>query len=85
MNLTIYHRPYCHLCEEMSAALAPIASELSLSVTLVDIETDPLLEARYGLLVPVLVSQGSELCHYHLDEFAVRRFVAAKRATRSAP
>lgn len=83
MNLTLYHRPYCHLCEEMGAALAPIATELGLTVTRVDIETDAELEARYGLLIPVLVCDGSELCHYRLDEPAVRRFVAAKRATRS--
>ncbi len=84
MNLTLYHRPYCHLCEEMSVALAPIASELDLTVTEIDIETDAELEARYGLLIPVLVCDGSELCHYRLDEPAVRQFVAAKRATRSA-
>ena len=82
MNLTLYHRPYCHLCEEMSAALAPIASELGLTVTRVDIETDAKLEARYGHLIPVLVCDASELCHYRLDESAVRRFVAAKRAMR---
>ena len=83
MDLILYHRPDCHLCEEMSSALRPLATELDLMITVVDIESDPGLEERYGAWIPVLVYEGSELCHYHIDEAAIRRFVAAKKATHS--
>ena len=40
----------------------------------VDVDADPAVEQRYGQLVPVLVgSDGREVCHYVLDEAALRR------------
>jgi Glutaredoxin-like domain (DUF836) len=42
----------------------------------VDIDADPLLVARYDERVPVLVLDGVELCHYHLDEARVRSALA---------
>jgi hypothetical protein len=39
-----------------------------------DVDADPALEERYGELVPVLTRpDGSEICHYHLDEQALKR------------
>ncbi|HUW97419.1 MAG TPA: glutaredoxin family protein [Acidiferrobacter sp.] len=81
MNLIFYHRPDCHLCKEMDRALRPLAVELNLVITQIDVESDPELEERYGIQVPVLIHDGSELCHYHLDEAAIRQFVATKRGT----
>ena len=34
------------------------------AVDIVDVDDDRELEARYGELVPVLLHQGVELCHY---------------------
>ncbi|WP_297361865.1 glutaredoxin family protein [Acidiferrobacter sp.] len=82
MDIVFYHRPDCHLCEDMARALAPLAAELGLTIRAVDIESDPDLEARYGLKVPVLAHDGTEICCYRLDEGAVRQAVAAKKARR---
>ena len=39
-----------------------------------DVDADPALEERYGELVPVLTrADGSEICHYRLDEQALKR------------
>ena len=39
-----------------------------------DVDADPALEERYGELVPVLTRpDGSEICHYRLDEQALKR------------
>ena len=79
MRLTLYARSYCHLCEEMAEALAPLAAELGITVEPVDVDADPALEARYGERVPVLVdTDGEEICHYFLDGEALRRRVAVK-------
>jgi len=56
----------------MEAALAPLAGEFGASVTVVDVDSDEALEARWGELVPVLLHDGVELCHYFLDESRVR-------------
>jgi hypothetical protein len=71
MTLTLLARAYCHLCDEMRDALAPIATRHGATVTELDVDADPALEAGFGERVPVLllgaVEEGVELCHYHLD------------------
>jgi hypothetical protein len=71
-RLTLVSRRYCHLCQEMEAALLPLASEFGVVVDIVDVDADPVLEARYSEQVPVLLHQGVELCHYRLDVDKVR-------------
>jgi hypothetical protein len=79
VNLRLYGRAYCHLCTDMQAALDVLASGLGFSVDYVDVDADPALEARYGELVPVLEDeQGREICHYFLDEDALRQRLAVK-------
>ena len=69
--LTLLSRSYCHLCDDMAAALAPLAARVGARVVVIDVDADPALEARHGERVPVLFlgapADGTELCHYHLD------------------
>ena len=45
----------------------------------IDVDADPELEARYGELVPLLAdAAGVEICHYHLDEAALRARLAVR-------
>lgn len=81
--LTLYGRAWCHLCEDMHAALEPLLAEFGAQVEVVDVDSDPVLEARYDELVPVLVCDGVELCHYHLDVARVRTALAARVAAPS--
>lgn len=76
-TLTLLSRSWCHLCDDMLAALKPLTDVAAVSVNVVDVDSDPALEARWGELVPVLLAaEGYELCHYHLDEAAVRAYLA---------
>ena len=83
MTLTLLVRAYCHLCDDMRAALAPIAQRANARVVELDVDADAALEAAYGELVPVLllgsVSEGHELCHYRLDARRVTAALAAGR------
>ncbi|MFC0693102.1 glutaredoxin family protein [Paraburkholderia humisilvae] len=76
--LTLYGRAWCHLCDDMRAALEPLLAEFGARVDVIDIDADAALEARYNEAVPVLVCDGTELCRYHLDEARVRGVLAAK-------
>ncbi len=76
-GLVLYHRPGCHLCEQMLAALY-VAYGDELEVQLVNVDTDPTLKARYGLRVPVLAGAGRDLCEVTLDEVAVDAYFAAR-------
>jgi len=75
--LTLLSRAYCHLCDEMRNALAPLAARYGARIVELDVDADPSLESRYGERVPVLLlggtAEGVELCHYTLDSAAVAR------------
>lgn len=76
-HLTLYSRTYCHLCDDLLTALEPLRSEFAFTVEVLDVDADPALEAKYDELVPVLTADGQELCHYFLDENAVRAYLSA--------
>jgi glutaredoxin len=83
--LKLYGRAWCHLCEDLRAGLEPIAAEFGVAIEWIDIDTDPALEALYDELVPVLVLDGVELCHYRLDEARVRGALLSATGTRISP
>ncbi|WP_296656911.1 glutaredoxin family protein [Paraburkholderia sp.] len=71
-SLVLYGRTWCHLCDDMHAALAPLAAAAGAQIEVIDVDSDPAFQALYDELVPVLLCDGVELCHYHLDEARVR-------------
>ncbi len=81
---TLYSRSYCHLCDDMLQALLRLQGQYAFTVTVVDIDTEapPALLERYDELVPVLIveNETEPLCHYFLDEGAVRARLAAQKA-----
>jgi thioredoxin reductase (NADPH) len=74
--LTLYGRGYCHLCDDMAAALAPLRAEFGFALNVVDVDADPAFALRYGDKVPVLVHGEVELCQYFLDAPRVRAYLA---------
>lgn len=87
LHFVLYARSYCHLCEDMRAALdACLAGAgLACTVDVVDIDADPALVARYDELVPVLATGAGDvtLCHYFLDAPAVLRHARGEGAETS--
>jgi glutaredoxin len=82
-RFTLYSRSWCHLCEDMLAALRALEPPgQPFDVDVVDVDADPALVERFDELVPVLFGDlgEPELCHYFLDEAAVRRYLAASSA-----
>lgn len=79
IELTLLSRSYCHLCHDMEVALRPLLAEFDARVSVVDVDADPELEARYDELVPVLLHGDRELCHYFLDEAKTREYLAEIR------
>jgi glutaredoxin len=70
--LEIYGREGCCLCDEAHAQLVPLASELGFELREVDIERDDELLRAHFERIPVLVLDGEELCHFHVDEELLR-------------
>lgn len=70
-QLRLLSRRYCHLCEEMLEALKRLGTEHAFDIEVLDVDEHPELLARFDELVPVLLADSRELCHYHLDVDAV--------------
>ena len=75
-QLTLISRSYCHLCHEMETAIAPVVREYGVELKVVDVDADEGLLNRYDELVPVLLHEGLELCHYILDVAKVRDYLS---------
>ena len=75
-RLTVVHRDGCGLCEEMIADLQKLGRSLALPpVEIVDVDADAELQRRYGVQVPVLLLDGTKVCHFRLDEDELRRLL----------
>ncbi|MCX7893904.1 MAG: glutaredoxin family protein [Burkholderiales bacterium] len=79
VELTLYGRRYCHLCEEMERTVAPLAAGLGMTLRYVDVDADPALDERYGARVPVLACGGRELAAGRADAAALRERLAEIR------
>jgi predicted thioredoxin/glutaredoxin len=75
-RLTLVHRQDCELCDEMLRELQALGRTLSLpTIELVDVDSDPVLQRRHGLHVPVLLLDGTVVCRHRLDAEELRRLL----------
>lgn len=70
-RLTVLSRGYCHLCHQMIAELENLRRRHDFSLEVVDVDTVPALEEKWGDKVPVLLDGEREICHYFLDVAAL--------------
>jgi len=75
-GLVVLSREGCGLCEDMLRALAELERAQSIPpVSIVDVDSDPELARQFGLKVPVLLLDGSVICHYTLNFNELLRLV----------
>ena len=68
MQLTLYTRPGCHLCDDIKEILASVSKVEPFELLEIDISTEPALERRYGGDIPVLLINEAEAAHHRIDE-----------------
>ncbi len=72
MDLILYYRERCHLCDAMRKALVAFSRRhCAIDWREVDIDRDPQLIRRYDARVPVLCLGEREICHFFFDESAL--------------
>jgi len=71
--IVLYSRPECHLCDEMKAVVAPVAKAFGATVEEIDIGSDPEIEARFNLEIPVLFIDGRKAFKYRVTANELRR------------
>ena len=76
VELTIIGKPDCHLCDAAESVIDAVVSDLELdaSVTIVkrSILDDPDLHERYWEKIPVVLVNGAEHAHWHVDADKLR-------------
>jgi len=75
VDVTIYSRADCHLCEEAKATVERVADDVETPVTIeeVDVDTDETLRAEYGERVPYVFVDGWPAFKYEVDAEELRR------------
>ena len=75
-RLQIVHRHDCELCDEMVRELEALGRTIPLPpIEVVDVDSDPVLQRRHGLDVPVLLLDGSVVCRHRLDATELQRLL----------
>ncbi len=82
LDVALYTRPGCHLCEEAKAQMAPLVREFGASLREVNIDGDPELRERYAYDVPVVFLGSRKIAKHRVDAGQFRRQL--ERARRAA-
>ena len=72
----VLSREGCGLCADMLEELAELERTQAIpAVTVVDVDADADISRMFGLKVPVLLLDGSVICHYTLNSHELLRLV----------
>ena len=82
MQLILYTRAGCHLCDEAKQQLAPLLREFGLGLHEVDVDTDAELKALFGEELPVLFLNDRKVAKVRVDVARLRRTL---ESTQRAP
>jgi glutaredoxin len=59
-EVTLYGKAGCHLCDDAKEVIAEVRQTRPFAYTEVDVSLDPVLHARYGERIPVVIVNGDE-------------------------
>jgi glutaredoxin len=76
MEVVVYGRPGCHLCDDALAVLQRIRADAPFDLRTVNIEDDDALLRAYLERIPVVAVDGEEVYDYHVDEADLRARLA---------
>jgi glutaredoxin len=73
LEVTLYTRAGCQLCEEAKSQMAPLLAEFGARLREVDIDADPQLCELYNFDVPVISLGGRKIAKHRIDPHQFRR------------
>jgi glutaredoxin len=66
-TVKMFSRPNCHLCDSVAEVIRSVRQRRPFEFTVVNIEDDPDLEARYGSLIPVVHINHTQVFNYRVS------------------
>jgi glutaredoxin len=73
LDVTLYTRPGCHLCEEAKTKMAPLLAKAGAQLREVNIDADAVLRERYDCDVPVVLLGTRKVAKHRVDLEQFRR------------
>ena len=73
LDVTLYSRPGCHLCEAAKAAIDPLLAEFGATLHEINIDGDAALTERYGWDIPVLFVGTRKAAKHRINVKQLRR------------
>ena len=73
LEVTLYTRPGCHLCDEAKLQIAPLLAEFGVRLREVNIDANPELRERYNADVPVIFLADRKIAKHRVDPNQFRR------------
>ncbi|MGM9987725.1 MAG: glutaredoxin family protein [Bacillaceae bacterium] len=75
MQVMLYGKKDCCLCEDAKFILNEISRIYPLVITEIDIYTDEVLIEKYGIMIPVIVIEGEEVASGLIHKDVIINFV----------
>lgn len=75
MQVTLYTKPECHLCDDVKADLQVLQAEVGFVLQECNIETEPALFEQYRYLIPVVNIEPGPLLYAPIDTYELRRAI----------
>ena len=78
VNITLYSKKDCHLCDIAKETLLKLQEEFPFSMTEIDIEKDENAFEKYKYLIPVIEIDGEKILTYRINEIELKRLLALR-------
>ncbi len=82
VNVTIYSKKDCHLCDIAKETLLKVQQELPFSLNEIDIEKDKTAFEKYKYLIPVIEIDGEKVFNYRINENEMKKILRLKSQPR---
>jgi glutaredoxin len=73
LDVTLYTRPGCHLCEEAKAQIDPLLRLVGATLHEINIDEDAVLRQRYNVDIPVILLGARKIGKHRVDLEQFRR------------
>lgn len=75
-RVVLVGKPDCHLCEQAELVVSQVCQELDVAWEAKSILDDPELADEFWELIPVVLIDEQEFCHWRVDPQALRNELA---------
>ncbi len=78
VNITIYSKKGCHLCDVAKETLLEIRQEFPFSIIEIDIERDKAAFEKYKHQIPVIEMEGKIISCYRINAGEVKKILRSR-------